>query len=168
MHPFSRDCRAASLCSYTFYSGWRTYTYTTRGQQWRVPQTLHLKWYIKATCLKILHMIDVSNDSVFSVWKSYVCFSLQLRSPRKENVRAAKQTKEDKKRKTMLSIITEICIESNRKETIHQRQWIKLIILSHWSSESIRELHTMSHSRKQSLFTTNIPINSLLERKPHS
>lgn len=92
MHPFSRDCHA-SLCSYTFYSGWRTYTYTTRGQQRRVPQTLHLKWYIKATCLKILHMIDVGNDSVFSVWKSYVCFSLHLRCPRKENVRAPETTK---------------------------------------------------------------------------
>lgn len=39
------------------------------------PQTLHLKWYIKATCLKILHMIDVGNDSVFSVWKSWFFFS---------------------------------------------------------------------------------------------
>lgn len=121
MHPFSRDCRA-SLCSYTFYSGWRTYTYTTRGQQRCVPQTLHLKWYIKATCLKILHMIDVGNDSVFSVWKSYVCFSLQLRSPRKENVRALKQTKEDEKQKqkeakTLLSITTQICNESNISNT---------------------------------------------------
>lgn len=98
MHPFSRDCHA-SLCSYTFYSGWRTYTYTMRGQQQRVPQTLHLKWYIKATCLKILHMIDVGNDSVFSVWKSYVCFSLHFRSPRKENARAPKHDKKNNNKK---------------------------------------------------------------------
>lgn len=43
-----------------------------------VAQTLHLKWHIKATCLRISHMIDVRNDSVFSVWKSYVCFSPHL------------------------------------------------------------------------------------------
>lgn len=98
MHPFSRDCHP-SLCSYTFYSGWRTYTYTTRGQQHRVPQTLHLKWYIKATCLKILCMIDVSNDSVSSVWKSYVWFSLNLTFARTENVRAMKQTDEKQKRR---------------------------------------------------------------------
>lgn len=51
---------------------WLENVYTTRGQQLHVLQTLHLKWYIKATCLKIWHLIDVGNDSVFSVWKSHV------------------------------------------------------------------------------------------------
>lgn len=78
------------LSSYTFYSSWRTHTYTMRGkqQQRRVSQTLHLKRHIKATCLRILHMIDVGNDSVFSLWKSYVCFSLHLKSVGKENAQA--------------------------------------------------------------------------------
>lgn len=98
MHPFSHDCHA-SLWLYTFYSGWKTYTYTLRGQQQCTPQTLHLKWYIKATCLKLLYMIDVSNDSASSVWKSYVWFSPHLKSPRNENARALTQRKEEMKNK---------------------------------------------------------------------
>lgn len=48
-----------------------------KGQQWHAPETLHLKWYIKAICLKILQMIDVGNDSVsFSVIVIYVGFLL--------------------------------------------------------------------------------------------
>lgn len=94
MHPFSRDCHA-SLCSHTFYSGWRRYTFTTRGQQRHVPHTLHLKWYINEACRKILHMIDVGNDAGFAVWKSYMCFSTRFRSPRKDNVRALAQAKDE-------------------------------------------------------------------------
>lgn len=73
------------LSTHTFCRSWRTCTYTTRGRrQKRVPQTLHLKRHIKATCPRILHMIDAGNDSVFSVWKSYVCFSLHLKSAGKK------------------------------------------------------------------------------------
>ena len=89
------------------------------------PQTLHLKWYIKATCLKILHMIDVSNDSVFSVWKSHVCFSPHFRSPGKENATAATRDKVTKKGErercqSLAHMVTEIRNEPNSPNT---RRW---------------------------------------------
>lgn len=166
----------ASLCSYTFYSGWRMYIYTMRGQQRHVPQTFHLKWYIKATCLKILHMIDVGNDSVFPVWKSYVCSSQNLRSSRKENIQALAQTKGEKKqnnKKKGRKYCQSWAHSKNMhwlklldgRETNYQREWIKLIILMCWSSESIREQNTMSHQHKQSLFPANISIQSPIREK---
>lgn len=91
IHPFSHAM--PPIHTFIHILQWLKNIYTTRGQQQYVLQTLHLKWYIKAACLKILHLIDVGNDSVFSVWKSYVCFSLHLRSLRKENFRVMKQTK---------------------------------------------------------------------------
>lgn len=158
MHSFSCVFHAF-LCSYTFYSSWRTSTYTTRSQQQLVPQSLHLKWYIKATCLRILHMIDVSNDSVFSVWKSYVCFSPHLRSTGKENARASKQKTGRKKDERQCCYekahtVTKIWTESNTLMGRTQSIWqgIKWIILTRWSSELIRGLHTMIYYDKQRLF----------------
>lgn len=178
MHPFSHDCHPV-LCSYTFYSGWRTYTYTTRGQQRCVPQTLHLKWYIKATCLKILHMIDVGNDSVSSVWKSHVCFSLHLRSPRKENVRALEQTEENKKGgKTILSII-----RSHGNRTMHSVKYFQHSLMGRRQSitdnESNLFWHTGHPNQLESSTQWATSVNkvfspqsflstALLERKPHS
>lgn len=43
------------------------------------------------------------------------------------------------------------------EETIYQGQWIKLIILTRWSSESISEQHTKKN--------TNIPIHSPIREK---
>lgn len=128
MHPFSCDF-PASLCSYTFYSSWRTCTYTTRGQLQLVPQTLHLKWYIKATCLRILHMIDVGNDSVFSVWKSYVCFSLHLRSAGKENARVSKQNRNKKDGNRNMHWVKHIDVKETIYPTVNQINYSDLMVI---------------------------------------
>lgn len=49
------------------------------GQQRCTPQTLHLKWYITAVCLKVLYMIDVGNDGVTQCESVCVGFVLQKR-----------------------------------------------------------------------------------------
>jgi len=116
MHPFSHDCHA-SLCSYIFYSGWKTYTYTMRGKQRCAPQTLHLKWYIKATCLKILYMIDVGNDRVFPCAKVIrVVLKWDCKSPETEKLGNKTQTKKQKNK--------------NMKSALRHRLWYGKYVVS--------------------------------------
>lgn len=76
-----RQC-ILSLRSYTFHKWLKLgYLLGERPAATCPPQTLHLKWYIKATCRKTLYMIDVGNDSVFLVWKSYVFLTLHSECP---------------------------------------------------------------------------------------
>lgn len=76
---------AMLLSVHTYFTVDEKHIPTPREASSSVPfQTLHLKWYIKATCQKILCMIDVSNDSEsymfiftpsFKIWKTGICLS---------------------------------------------------------------------------------------------